>query len=44
MSEEPRQPSGLPSWGTMLVLLFLAIAVAAGIAYWIIYPFTHHPH
>ncbi len=41
MNEEQSQhPSG-PSWATMLVLLFLAIAVATGIAYWMIFPYVH---
>lgn len=41
--EEDRQPGQFsgPSWGVMLLLLFLAIAVACGIAYWLIYPYTH---
>ncbi|HVW77419.1 MAG TPA: hypothetical protein VHB45_07390 [Alloacidobacterium sp.] len=30
-----------PSWGTMLVFLFLAILVAIGIAFWMLYPFFH---
>ncbi|WP_285288902.1 hypothetical protein [Alloacidobacterium dinghuense] len=41
MSEEqPREHSG-PSWGLMLALLFLAILVASGIAYLLIYPYIH---
>jgi hypothetical protein len=41
---KPSDPSG-PSWGTMLTLLFIAILVAALIAYRMIYPFFHlHPH
>jgi hypothetical protein len=40
--EQIRQRSGL-SWGMMLVLLFLGILLAAGIAFWMIYPFFH-PH
>jgi hypothetical protein len=44
MNEQPQQHNG-PSWGLMLALLFLAILVASGIAYWLIYPFIHqHPH
>lgn len=38
--EQPEHSSGL-SWATMLLLLFLAIAVASGIAYWMIYPYIH---
>jgi hypothetical protein len=41
MSQEQSQHSNGPSWATMLVLLFLAIAVATGIAYWLIYPYIH---
>ncbi len=41
MPEEQPQHSGVPSWGLMLALLFLAILVATGIAYWLIYPYTH---
>jgi NhaP-type Na+/H+ or K+/H+ antiporter len=41
-TEQPQQHSG-PSWGLMLALLFLAILVASGIAYWLIYPYVH-PH
>jgi hypothetical protein len=42
--EQPQHYSG-PSWSTMLVLLFLAILVAIGIAYWLIHPFfPQHPH
>ena len=42
--EQPQHYSG-PSWATMLVLLFLAILVAIGIAYWLIHPFVpQHPH
>jgi hypothetical protein len=41
MNEEQSQHSSGPSWATMLVLLFLAIAVATGIAYWMIFPYVH---
>jgi hypothetical protein len=43
-AQQPQHYSG-PSWATMLVLLFLAILIASGIAYWLIHPFVHpHPH
>jgi hypothetical protein len=41
--EEDRQPArdaGI-SWAAMLTLLFLAIFIAIGIAYWMLYPFFH---
>ena len=44
MNPEQSQHSRELSWAAMLVLLFLAIAVAASIAYWMIYPYIHqHP-
>jgi hypothetical protein len=36
--DEKRHSSGL-SWATMLIFLFSAIALAVGIACWILYPF-----
>ncbi|WP_256366820.1 hypothetical protein [Acidobacterium sp. S8] len=41
MDDDKAQHSGIPSWTTMLVLLFLAIFAAIGIAYWALYPFFH---
>jgi hypothetical protein len=44
MPAKQSDPSG-PSLRTMLTLLFIAILVAALIAYRMIYPFFHlHPH
>jgi hypothetical protein len=42
MNDEQPQPYSVPSWGTMLALLFLAILIAIGIAYWLVHPFFHH--
>jgi hypothetical protein len=44
MSEEQQHNQNGPSWAVMLVLLFLAILVAIGIAYWMLYPFFHRAH
>jgi hypothetical protein len=41
MNDEQRQHTGGPSWGAMLALLFLAILIATGIAYWLVHPFLH---
>lgn len=38
--EKPGSGVGI-SWATMLVLLFLAILFAVGIAYWMLFPFFH---
>jgi hypothetical protein len=38
--EQSHHASG-PSWATMLILLFLAILVAIGIAYLMIHPYIH---
>lgn len=37
---EPENNPG-PSWGAMVVLLLLAAVVAAGLAWWLVYPFFH---
>jgi hypothetical protein len=42
MNQPTPQKSGGPSWGALLALLVLAISVAVGIAYWMLYPFFHH--
>jgi hypothetical protein len=45
MDPEQSQHSDGPSWATMLVLLFLAIVAAIGIAYLLIRPYLHRsPH
>jgi hypothetical protein len=41
MDTEQSHHSSGPSWATMLALLFLAILVAIGVAYWMIYPYVH---
>jgi hypothetical protein len=38
--EQTEEHSG-PSLGTMFSLLLLALLLAIGIAYWILYPFFH---
>lgn len=45
MSDEQLQQHKDLSWGMMLAILFGTILVAAGIAFWVVYPFFHQkPH